>query len=55
MRMGDAGTNLDPGDDFDYNLYRHPERWHKPSLRFERYHDLYALVSTFHLPSSDYS
>lgn len=27
------------------NIYRHPERWGR-SIRYERYHDLYALVST---------
>jgi hypothetical protein len=31
-----------------HNIYRHPERWGR-TVRFESYHDIYALVS--HLPS----
>jgi hypothetical protein len=30
---------------FHENLYRHPDRWGR-TIRFERHHDLYALVST---------
>ena len=25
-------------------IYRHPERWGKPMIKFEKYHDVYALV-----------
>jgi hypothetical protein len=45
MRMGDAGTNLDTDYSLDRNLYRHPDRWGIPLLRFEKGHDVYALVS----------
>jgi hypothetical protein len=44
MRMQDAGSNLDADDSLDRNLYRHPDRWGKPKLRFEKAHDVYALV-----------
>ena len=26
------------------NAYRHPERWGKPFIKFEKYHDVYSLV-----------
>jgi hypothetical protein len=45
MRMQDAGTNLEEDDSLDRDLYRHPDRWRKPKLRFEKSHDIYALVS----------
>jgi hypothetical protein len=33
--------------DFNFaaNLYRHPERWGRPTVSFQRYHDIFALVS----------
>ena len=30
------------------NAYRHPERWGQPMVKFEKYHDVYSLLSTCH-------
>ncbi|KAF2492983.1 hypothetical protein BU16DRAFT_584024 [Lophium mytilinum] len=43
MRMGDAGTNLEEDHSLDRNLYRHPDRWGRPLLPFEKAHDIHAL------------
>ncbi|CAN9175470.1 unnamed protein product [Alternaria alternata] len=45
MRMQDAGTNLEADDSLERDLYRHPDRWGKPKVRFEEAHDVYALVN----------
>ena len=45
MRMQDAGTNLEADDSLERDLYRHPDRWGKPKVRFEKAHDVYALVN----------
>src|SRR5437762_12139836 len=29
--------------DFEHNVYRHPERWGLPTVRFQPIHDVYAL------------
>jgi len=50
MRMGDAGTNLEEDHSLDRNLYRHPDRWGRPLLRFEKAHDVYALVRSSQSP-----
>ena len=34
------------------NVYRHPERWGKPLTKFEKSHDVYALVRHQSLPGS---
>jgi hypothetical protein len=42
-RPADAETWLSLDFTTNNNIYRHPERWGRP-VRFERHHDLYALV-----------
>ena len=41
-RPEDAESELHP--EWKDNAYRHPERWGKPTIKFEKYHDIYALV-----------
>ncbi|KAI0387562.1 hypothetical protein F5Y04DRAFT_240505 [Hypomontagnella monticulosa] len=42
-RAGDAGTNMEEDYSQQNNLYRHPDRWGRPLVRFEKFHDVYAL------------
>jgi hypothetical protein len=44
-RAGDAGTILEEDHQLQNNLYRHPDRWGRPTIRFEKSHDIYALMS----------
>ena len=49
-RPEDADSELRP--EWKNNIYRHPERWGRPVIKFEKYHDVYALVCApppFHL------
>ena len=41
-RPEDADSELHP--EWRNNACRHPERWGNPTIKFERYHDVYALV-----------
>jgi hypothetical protein len=43
-RPDDAETSLMPDFSTETNVYRHPERWGKPGVRFTKPHDIYALV-----------
>lgn len=43
-RPSDAETWSTVDFNAENNIYRHPDRWGKP-LRYERHHDIYALVS----------
>lgn len=43
-RAGDAGTVLEEDHSQENNFYRHPDRWGRPLVRFEKSHDVYALV-----------
>lgn len=43
-RAGDAGTNLEEDHSQEHNLYRSPDRWGRPRVRFEKFHDVYSLV-----------
>ncbi|KAF2112294.1 hypothetical protein BDV96DRAFT_689587 [Lophiotrema nucula] len=42
-RPEDADTALQSDFSVDSNAYRHPERWGKPLVKFEKYHDVYSL------------
>ncbi|KAK4207169.1 hypothetical protein QBC37DRAFT_444662 [Rhypophila decipiens] len=42
-RAGDAGTILEEDYSQENNLYRHPDRWGRPLVRFDKSHDIYAL------------
>ncbi|KAI0477046.1 hypothetical protein GGR56DRAFT_386542 [Xylariaceae sp. FL0804] len=42
-RVNDAETRMDEDFSEQNNLYRHPERWGRPSARFTHTHDIYAL------------
>ncbi|OIW24415.1 hypothetical protein CONLIGDRAFT_685394 [Coniochaeta ligniaria NRRL 30616] len=42
-RAGDGTTYLDEDHSLVNNLYRHPDRWGRPTARFEKSHDVYAL------------
>ncbi|KAM7216772.1 hypothetical protein V8F06_007882 [Rhypophila decipiens] len=42
-RAGDAGTILEEDYSQENNLYRHPDRWGRPLVRFEKSHDIYSL------------
>ncbi|KAA8911285.1 kinase-like domain-containing protein [Sphaerosporella brunnea] len=42
-RPDDAETALMPDFSTETNVYRHPERWGKPGVRFTKPHDIYAL------------
>ena len=44
MRLGEEGTNLEGDYVLERNLYRHPDRWGQPLLKFEKSHDIFALV-----------
>ena len=44
-RPQDALTDLQPDFSIENNRYRHPERWGHPRIKFEKYHDVYSLVS----------
>ncbi|MCJ1353934.1 MAG: hypothetical protein MMC33_003921 [Icmadophila ericetorum] len=46
-RPDDGHTRL--ADDYNTkrNFYRHPERWGKPTAKFKKYHDVYALSIIF--------
>jgi hypothetical protein len=46
-RAEDADTYLEPDYSPENNAYRHPERWGKPRVKFERSHDVYSLVCRF--------
>lgn len=39
-----AGTNMEEDDSLQNNLYRHPDRWWRPTAVFETHHDVYSLV-----------
>ena len=41
-RPEDADSEMN--SEWKDNAYRHPERWGKPRIKFEKYHDIYALV-----------
>jgi serine/threonine protein kinase len=43
-RQEDANTYLESDYSPENNAYRHPERWGKPMVKFERSHDVYSLV-----------
>jgi serine/threonine protein kinase len=43
-RAEEADTYLESDYSLENNVYRHPERWGKPAVKFERSHDVYALV-----------
>jgi hypothetical protein len=43
-RQEDANTYLESDYSPESNAYRHPERWGKPRVKFERSHDVYSLV-----------
>jgi hypothetical protein len=38
-----AGTKLEEDHSETRNLYRHPQRWSRPQVRFTRPHDVYSL------------
>ncbi|CAG8976207.1 hypothetical protein HYALB_00011138 [Hymenoscyphus albidus] len=42
-RAEEAATHLESDYSLVNNAYRHPERWGKPTVKFERSHDVYAL------------
>lgn len=42
-RAGDGTTFLGEDHSLANNLYRHPDRWGRPTSRFEKSHDMYAL------------
>ena len=42
-RAADAGTKLDEDHSHFRNLYRHPQRWSRPTVPFTRAHDIYSL------------
>ncbi|KAK4184109.1 hypothetical protein QBC35DRAFT_517793 [Podospora australis] len=42
-RAGDSMKVVDEDHSLANNLYRHPDRWGKPLVRFEKSHDVYAL------------
>lgn len=44
-RPQDAGTRQHEDYWLENNLYRHPDRWGNPRVKFEKMHDVYALVS----------
>jgi hypothetical protein len=39
-----AGTNTQEDDSLQNNLYRHHDRWWRPTAVFETHHDVYSLV-----------
>lgn len=41
-RPEDADSEMN--SEWNNNAYRHPDRWGKPRIKFEKYHDVYALV-----------
>ena len=41
-RPEEAETYMTP--DYTLDIYRHPERWDKPFVKFEKAHDVYGLV-----------
>lgn len=43
-RPGCAGTNMEEDDSLQNNLYRHPDRWWRPTAVSETHHDVYSLV-----------
>jgi hypothetical protein len=45
-------TELAPDFSLEKNLYRHPDRWGRP-IRFQKKHDIYALVSPAFSPVID--
>ncbi|KAM0227882.1 hypothetical protein ACHAPO_011171 [Fusarium lateritium] len=42
-RADDEATYLEEDHTLTNNLYRHPDRWGRPTARFEKSHDVYAL------------
>lgn len=46
-RPGEVGTSMLEDYSLDNNLYRHPDRWGNPRVKFEKMHDIYALVCFF--------
>ena len=44
-RHEEDDSSLKPDYSPATNAYRHPERWRQPELKFEKAHDVYALVS----------
>lgn len=42
-RAADAGTKLEEDHSHTRNLYRHPQRWSRPTVKFTRSHDIYSL------------
>ncbi|KAL8710937.1 MAG: hypothetical protein Q9220_004536 [cf. Caloplaca sp. 1 TL-2023] len=45
-RHEDDDSDLKTDYSIENNAYRHPERWGKPDIRFEKAHDVYALGVT---------
>lgn len=41
----DVGSHGKEDHLLENNLYRHPDRWGSPRMRFEKVHDVFALVS----------
>ena len=44
-RAQDAGTKLVEDHNTHNNLYRHPYRWGRPTVKFTKAHDVYSLAS----------
>ncbi|KAF5008703.1 hypothetical protein FDECE_5030 [Fusarium decemcellulare] len=42
-RAGDEATYLEEDHSLTNNLYRYPDRWGRPTARFEKSHDVYSL------------
>ncbi|KAF1998958.1 hypothetical protein P154DRAFT_494309 [Amniculicola lignicola CBS 123094] len=42
-RPGHDPTNLEEDYSLENNVYRHPNRWGRPTVRFEKSHDVYSL------------
>ncbi|KAL1631908.1 hypothetical protein SLS56_004113 [Neofusicoccum ribis] len=42
-RATDAGTRLDEDQSLENNVYRHPDRWGRPNVKFTKVHDVYSL------------
>ena len=51
-RPEDSETDLNPDFAPKTIVYRHPERWGKPTTKYEKYHDVYALVCATPIPPS---
>lgn len=42
-RIVSEDSDLKDDDGVERNIYRHPDRWNKPSQNFSKIHDIYAL------------